>query len=469
MEEQTAVRYSFRRRRLLKSFLGVLFLQICISSGCFAVSWAYLKSLSFKTDATYIFTATNTTFSLDIASKPPSEVTLYINAIPDGVELMSVKKQTYIPPVGSSDTGYGTHVDVTVRFSSVGDYRLFDADLQVKEGMLKVPFPRVHVFENTQILVPELSVGFDAKQNAKKPVVCEEGEHLTYTVNVKFAANVQDISWKLPENSVFKEIKRHPIAEEGHEKESFSPAAKPVITFDWQPLLPGDYKLPEVSVTAMSYNGSFVTLTSPSISVAVRSKSSSSVEEKKETGNDSIGYFADSFETPALSEAQTSVVNLSRENVALLAKLHTRERHSLPFFSHNRSERIAAEEALGLPVSEDEPSVLVFILFCALFLADVMASVVLLVMKKNRLASLCLVTVTLLAAACIFCRIETAREQAVFAGGPVFPIPENDSSKSCEVQSGGVVEVHKHAGKWLYISFRDTAGWVPSDSVIFIK
>ena len=412
----------------------------------------------------YFFTAAPCTFAVNIEGIPPSDVTLYMNAIPDNVELLSIRKETYIPPAESS-MGYGTHVVIVVRFSKSGAYRLFAADLQVKEGYFKVPFEVVHVYENTQVLKPELSVRFDSPSFPKqREMRLSAGEHVLYTVYIKYAADVQDLAWNIPENSLFKELRRYPVLDADAPKMNFSLDEVPVASFDWQPLFTGTHRLPPVEIVATAYNGSRSIVDFPSYTLTVLQ--AAEVEEESE---EKISAFPEAFAAPDKQQPLSNSVEISDEDIQRLLELHKKERLSLPFLSRATVMRQEAELGLGLPAGRAEPSVPLFVILVVLVCITGLLSVFLFVIHRFPLALLCVIALVLLGMGAIINGHNVRTDYALFTGGEVLPIPEKDLSRGFSLQRGSVVRIVKQTDSWLYIVFNDTYGWVLKENIILIR
>ena len=502
MEKHAERRNGQRRRGLLSLFrrcLCVLLPLLAVAGQtCFAaVSHAdYLRSLSFTCQDDYVFSASNTVFAVDIAYLPPEEISVYLNSIPNNVELVSIKKVTYIPPA-SSKQSYGTHVEITVRFSSTGDVKLFAADLETKEGFFKIPFQRVHVWANMQILKPELSVSVDnaaavfpavpavpagkaaapagkkagqGKAAAKEEVLrVTAGSHIRYTVRVKYASAVKSIRYDIPENSIFRELARYMDPDEGGGATGdFSPDFQDAVRYDWQPLVSGDFSLPAVKLVVQAYNGNLVSLPFPAIAVHVDEAEPVPAVPSAGAGTDRLSAaFAEAFtETPASRQPVESRGTL--EDARQLAGLYEQERSSLPFAHAALEARQELEQSLGrdvFPPLPRRPLFFMLLFFCVLFFAGTVLSVW---RKFFSRAAFCFVIGLLFTIFTLIYGIRLSRSYAVSKGGVLYPIPESGISRGGELPVASVVLILKKAGDWYYVSFNDTNGWIPADAVILV-
>ncbi len=475
--EKYEKRRIFIRRSGLLSFLrgrGGAFLAglLLFFSGqtAFAASShaAYLKTLSFKCQDDYVFSATNTVFAVDIAYLPPEDISIYLNSIPHNVELVSIKKVTYIPP-SSSKQGYGTHVEITVRFSSTGDVKLFAADLETKEGFFKIPFPSVHVWANMQILKPELSVFIDGDLGQGDQIHCPVASHVRYTVRVKYVSAVRSISYEIPENSIFIEKERYMASdEEKKELNSFSPDFQDAVLYDWQPLVPGDYELPAVKLVVQAYNGNLVSLPFPTISVHV--EDTESVPEVKGTQT-VLPQLAEAFEKQLPEQASFLTIGAGRGNAddaRLLADLYGKERSSFPFVHSAMDARRELEKQLGREVMPPLPRRPLFFILLFLCLAAFITGLLFAWRKFFARAAFTLVIMVIFAIFTLIYAFRLSRNYAVSMGGELYPIPETGVAQGGELPVASIVTILKQAGDWYYVSFNDTNGWIPLNSVILI-
>lgn len=455
-------------KRLLVLFTIILFKTNFLYAALPSAS--YISSLKLSKVEDYFFTATNCSYSVDIKGVDPSLVKVYVNSIPNNVELVSIKKETYIPPSNSTDTSYGTHVIVTVKFSKPGNYKLFAVDLLISGGYYKLPFESVYVYENTQILEPKLEVKFtddrmDLKTNTLEVKV---GEHISYTVYIKYAAQISSLSWNLPENSYFEELTRYDIAKKDTRVE-FTPESQPVITFDWQPLASGEYFLPSANIYAVTYSGLFVNPQFPQYKVKVLQADPVITTEKVEKKSE----FESSFLPPKEKDIVTQEKVFSSKDFENLLYLHCAERHALPFsslFGKNYFEqRKKVELEFGLVPSKKGANVTLFFILLALSFISVIVSVFVFASKKIPLGTLCVVISIALITVSILLGVKVSVKKALCKGGELFPIPEKDIAKGLPLQAGSVVKIEKKAGSWVYVSQNETYGWIPESNIVRIE
>ena len=130
----------------------------------------------------------------------------------------------------------------------------------------------------------------------------------------------------------------------------FSEEKIPVARFEWQPLVTGNTALPEISLTATSYNGSRVELSMPDSYVQIVPPVA---DENDFSGEDT--FFAYAFTKLPEKSAVSVKQAVSPDDCRTIATLREKERNELPF-GEARRERIAFERQCGIRNAENEPT-----------------------------------------------------------------------------------------------------------------
>ena len=233
--------------------------------------------------------------------------------------------------------------------------------------------------------------------------------------------------------------------------------------FDWQPLKSGNWTLPEIFVTAVSYNGTISDVKCPPIAFKVHEKKSAVSEQKQESP------FAYAFIEPSNYDKNVSKPEAKNYDILNLIELHKKERHSIPFFNSAFKERRQIELSVGLSPSGVEPSVVFFtIMFCAVFIL-LAVSVLLFIFKRKKT---CAIFVSIFVTFAVFLSIygyHLFSSRGIYAGGTMSPIPEKTAPTGVTIQAGSVVSIIRTAGGWMYIRHNDTYGWVSAENVYIIK
>lgn len=412
----------------------------------------------------YCFTNTDCQFNLRLDNIPPETVQSYVDAIPDMASFISLRKDE-LAGDEASPGARGTMIQVWFQFKKAGVYNLGNLMVDISGKLYKVPFDQITVYENPETVQPQLSISFfnQAFPNNGGTITCTAGDHIRFTLYTRYAVQIINFDWDIPENSIFKEVKQYAITEEIPRGGSFSPAAVPVATFDWQPLLQGTWKFPSIRITATAYNGAKVDLTLPEFAVNVLP--APAVRRNAKTGQSAFAYaFAEPVEK---SSVQDSTSGISPNQERLLA-LRSIERHSFPFNAAVK-ERQQIEEQEGLASGENEPSVPLFVTLLTLCVIALAGTVLLFLFKHMRSGSVCLAVLILLLICSILSGVQVTSKYALFAGGTVSPIPENAASSSVIMPAGSRVQVQRDTGDWVYIKYNDTYGWVLKTKLYYIK
>lgn len=429
------------------------------------VSWNYLWSLRFRQSQETLFTETDNSFYVEIEGVTPDSIQLAVNSLPHNVSFISSKKETVMIKSGNGQNekySAGTRITIWMKFLKTGFYKISPIDLVINGSFYQIPFNPVEVFENPKFINPQVSVSFNNLNISSKGKTAEayEGQHIVFTVNVKYANSVKNVSWNIPEDSVFKKLREFNSSDE----DFFSTEFKPIAVFDWQPLKSGNWNLPEIFVTAVSYNGTINDIKCPPISFKVHEKKSVVNKPKQESP------FAYAFiEQPSSYDKNVSRPEAKNYDILNLIELHKKERHSIPFFNSAFKERRQIELSVGLSPSGVEPSVVFFtIMFCAVFIL-LAVSVLLFIFKRKKT---CAIFVSMFVTFAVFLSIygyHLFTSRGIYAGGTMSPIPEKTAPTGVTIQAGSVVSIIRTAGGWMYIRHNDTYGWVSAENVYIIK
>lgn len=431
-----------------------------------AVSWQYLQTLRFKKTEKYFFTSNDCSFSVNIENVSPDKVTAAVNDVPQGASFISLRKENYVPSNGSSDQ-YGTKLILTFRFNAAGSYQIRPVDVIVDGWYARISFESVYVYENPSIVHPRISVTFEDSRytSTSRTLNMSAGQHLRFTLNIRYATQVYDFSWSIPENSLFIQTDSYDITRQAVNSDEFNPNTVPVATFDWQPLSEGEYRFPDFNVTAMSFGGIKYNVTVPTYKIKVGPASSArdSFDVDEET---LYAYAFDVIEEHV--DEQKKIISGTKDIDALLA-LHQNERHSIPIFSNARKLRRQAESDAGLTSQMWAPSIPVHIIIWSLAIILLGLTVLFFVLRRIPASAVCLAFCIAFAGLGIFYSRWFMQETALYRGGEIGQIPEYGATTGVDLPAGTVVQLKKHAGDWVYIRSNDTYGWVTFDKLLLIE
>ena len=445
-------------------FLVLLFLA---PEAAFAKKYAtyeYVRSLSFKKADEYFFTAQECSYYLDIANVSPDNVTVYVNTLPHNVSLVSCKKEVLLPDPGSDDEN-GTHVIMKLSFSKPGKYKMNSIDVIVNGIYYRLPFESVEVLENPRHLEPQISVVFDDEKvpGPRNTISITSGEHIKFTLYIKYAVQISSVSWTVPENSLFKETETYDFANGTSVKNEFTTEEFPLASFDWQPLVEGTYTFPDITVVASSYSGSISETGLPNILFKVEQKKNSEEEslEKKQT----YAYAFDSTGDEELSVLK----EMGLSSVKELHALRENERHSFPFFNDARHKRQELEKQYELKNEDRETSLPLTITLAVISGLLLACTVVSFIMKKFFFIGLSIAAFTILFSCTSVLMLSCFTRHGIFKGGVLSPVPEENVSASVSLKPGSLVVINQKAASWLYIRHNETYGWIPESAVLIIK
>lgn len=435
-------------------------------------SWQYVQSLKFKKMNEYFFTQEDSSFVVDIKGVSPEDVTVFVNDVPRNVSFVSARKEIFSQPGENplDNTNRGTHLVISFRFSKPGVYQILPIDVRVMGMYNRISLEPALVYENPNTVQPELYLQFENPEfNAsEKNISVKVGDHIGFTMFIRYALQLINFNWNIPEDSLFEDVHRFEITEGNPRGSEFSPEAVPVAKFDWQPLKAGVFELPSVHITATTYGGKKVDVPFPKYKVIV-SEANGELSFSRHKEN----VFGYAFTSPApekeiLPEEKNPSVDITR-----LLELHKNELHSMPFFSSAYEERRRAQEKAGITPSPRLITIPLTVLGLSLFFVFFILTIVLFFLRKKikRRAIFVLAVAFTIAFASfsVYLLINVNKKYALFNGGKVNPIPESNVQTSVSVQRGSVVQIERNAGGWVYIRYHDTRGWVPKTSVFIIE
>ena len=459
--EKTSVK---QKRFICRGLLIFLFSSICVHAK--TPSASEIRSLKVNPDSTACFTAQENGFTLLIPGVEPAKISTDLPPLPQGVVLVTSKKEEFL----SEDNERGTAVHLWFNFKDTGPVRLPPLIVKIEKRTFYIPFDDVTVFENPDLISPLVQIDFISGARQKRPdgdfKVFEafEGEEIIFDVNLKYFTQIVSFDWKLPKNSIFKELNRSEYADGKTAGRNFSDKALNVARFSWRALVPGEYAMPEITFSAIAYNGSSRNLKAPQIVLKVLP--SAQGREIKKTGHNTTA-FASAFSETKKNLDSGMERKISEEDCRKLAQLRSAERKSI-FPAKTRAERVAFEKSLGLTVSEDEANLPFARLVFVLTGLSIALAAVFLFLHKGKPAVLFLAFVL---GGCVLSIAEISKiriDYGIFAGGVISPVPEEKTSSVHALEGAFRVKISERTGDWLYVESDDINGWTKKTSVFEI-
>ena len=459
MEKPAAVRPK-HGSRLLKCILALV---IAILPACRVwaerISQSYISTLEFTAQDGYFFTDRECLYSLEISGVTPDEVQVFFDTTTEGVQFVSAKK---------ADSIGGTQLQVRVQFTRPGTYTLPPVYVRIQQREYSIPFARVTVYQNPQTVTPELSVVFSNPKfnTANSVIVAEEGEKLDFTIYIKYAIQIVGFTWEIPQDSLFEELREYEITQGKTRGTEFSPDAIPVATFRWQPLVQGTYTLPKIILKATAYNGSRTDLMAPPYQFTILPQAE---EESEATATKKESVFAYAFAPPPVAEEEEPLnIDMTPEEYQTLLELRRGERHSFPL-SDTAKERRAMEEKFNLVSNRAEPSIPLFVILVSVTALMILLAVLFFVFRRIPLGAIFVSLALLSGAATATTAIYIAEPTALFKGGELCSIPEQQVSTGVLVRAGSRVAVRQSAGGWVYIQYKELKGWVRESDIDYVR
>lgn len=462
MEKSTAGNKKHIQRLLILILTTTLYMQLPFSL-CAQEKTFDPQSTGIIAMQQYCFTDTDCQFNLAIPDVMPQDVQSYVEGMPDSVSLVSSRKEDLSISVAGKK---GTLIQLWFRFKTPGLFQLQPLTARILGHVYQFAFDPVTVYENPNTVSPEVFVLFNNKnfQEQGTHLYSQAGEHIRFTVYIRYAVQIVDFTWSVPQNSIFTEVKSYDITAGVPRGSGFSPEALPVAVFDWQPLVRGDWKFPAILITATAYNGARVTIPFPNYLVTIL-PNEQIVSDPVQNEESAFAYaFTDT--SPAASKSKVS--DYTRQDSEALRTLRVKERHSFPFSKAGR-ERMALEQKENITDNEDEPSVPLFWLLLGLSGIALVCSIVFFVIKKTREGSISIVILFVVLSGTVISGMFLSKQYALFVGGSVSSIPEDETHSIIMIQAGSRVQIKRSAGDWVYIKYDETYGWVRSDTLYVIQ
>ncbi len=457
-----------------KFFCGLLiFLFYIFNADAKGVSPSVIKKLTVKPDSTLFFTAQENGYTLKIPGADPYMVQTDLPQLPQGVVFVSSKREEYLDPDGTG----GTAVHLWFTFKDTGPVKMPPLIVMVENRTYYLSFEDVTVYENPALINPETVVEFESEvtkiktSDGRTVIKVREGEEIIFSVGLKYFVQIISFDWQIPKNSIFTDLERFDTEVNAQVNQAagreFSNEVKKLARFSWKPLAQGDYQMPEVTVTATSYNGSRKTVRLPGYIVRVEKRSGSLFSQKGQK-NRSDSVFSSAFSKPSSVSNEVKSLKISKEDCIKLAELRSRERNTF-YGSSARKNRIEFEKSLGFSEGSKEarkPAVALEFVFMGIF---VIAFIVFIVLGRVKLS---LTFLTLAVVAAIFSfrgAFKLRTSYGIFSGGVISPVPENISSSFLNVDGGIRVKITEKTGDYFYIESEDVNGWVEKSLVIEIE
>ncbi len=416
------------------------------------------------------FTNKEAQFILQIPQILPSDVQTELPAFPDGVIFNSSKRGEYFTEQGT----IGAEIDIWFTFRKTGTIALPPLIIYVQGRRFAINFKTVEVYENPRTILPKMTLVFENGQvigedTTKIPTLTlEANKKARFTIYLQYAIQAQQFAWNIPKDSLFMETRRYEAEAANERSTEFSTKKIPVADFEWTPFMTGPASLPEIRMMATAYSGRSIYLSAPECAVTiVPAKKDVSANARSESGGDSVYAYAWTEDAADKKTEERKIV--SPFDCAEIARLRSLERRAFLTVSKRRAARLAAERAIGIQNTENEP------LLCILFIllgADgilLAAAMIFLALKKRFEAAL----IGIAAIGMIFISAIDAnvilKRRGVIVGGEISPVPEESAMTKTAVSGGSRVLIKEEIQGWYYIVYNESGGWIKKENLAVIK
>lgn len=463
-----------RKERKRKFFIRFLKIALFAIIAAFSASPAFsqrltyniIKELTVKPVNQNNFSGTDCAFELKIPYIKSENVQAQIPDLPNGVNFVSLRRTEY------SDTETGTKIELWLNFADSGTYRLRSLRVYLNNRLYYLPFNPIVISENPRNILPQLVVVFD---NGTKIVQTRKGSNKNYgnfsavagkseffTVYLQYGVQIVSLNWSVPKNAIFREIEQYDITHGVVKSAEYSEEMIPVVRFEWQPLISGSQKLPDLQIVATSYNGVRVDLKLPETPLNVK-EGVVSLDNK----NDAENYFGYAFSSKAESLKKVEKVSVSVSDCEKIAELRKLERKAVPF-TQKYKERKEFEESVGIANAAAEPTYFVF--YVCLYLSVFFLLLLIFVIWLKKLRGIITFSALLISSIVfvVISFVQVSATYAIFKGGDISPVPELTAGAVASIESGKRVHISQKAGQWVFVQFGDSGGWVTDNNVILI-
>ena len=237
------------------AFLLLMFFCLPIHS---LPSRKVLKEIKVLPQSEIFFTQMENCYSLKIPDIEPGKIQIDLPELPLGTKFISSKKEEFI----GEDGKRGTQISLWFTFSYSGNTRIPPLMARIAGKTYYFIFEPTYVYENPALISPVIEISFEGreipkadKKTGQKVIKAFAGDKLYFTVSLRYGIQVIDFKWKIPRDSIFREVERFEFANGEEKITEFTTESKKIARFEWQILKEGIYALPEITIGTISYSG----------------------------------------------------------------------------------------------------------------------------------------------------------------------------------------------------------------------
>lgn len=463
-----------RRTKKIARFGLLVFASVLLSHGIAAqtsrrAGTATNENMFFYADEDSFFVGQDAAFTLFVPNVEASDVRMALPAFPESVAFVSSRSET----VSSSHSERGTRIKLELRFKTEGSVSVPPASLFIKGKKSVARFPEIHVLPNPQTIVPRAVFVFEngeivSGENSSFPnFPLVQGSAARFTVCVQYAAAVGRVSWSLPKDAIFKEVKRFEIPSD---LKQFSAKRIPVAQFEWTSLSDGIASVPKIRIAAETYSGQNVFLETPDCAVKVLPQKQGAQNNFRENAvANAERIFPRAFDVEGgESDAGYKTAAPDASGLSEIARVRSRERHSL-FQNKIRSERAALERSFGIENAPNEKSVPFFFVLCSAAFLFAVFFAVLCFRRKNNFAFAAAALAVLFSLFALAFSQDTFKRHGIVVGGELYSVPEHSVVSKTAVLVASRVFVRREIDRWYLIEYNESCGWIEKENLILIN
>lgn len=466
MEKFAKRRKAFARFGLLV-FVSFLFSQKIFAQNSHRAKIVADENFLFEASEEFFFVNQNALFKLFVPQADVSDVRMEIPVFPEGIVFVSSRSENFSSP----KNGRGVQIEMNLSFKDAGNFSLPPISFFIKGKKRSANFPRIQVLQDPQTVLPRTILVFEngetffSDDSSPKKKSLALGIPSRFTLYVQYAAALGQVSWSLPKNAIFKELRLFEIPSDLKFSEKI-----PVAQFEWTPLSEGETFLPQVQIAAESYSGREMILEMPNCAVNVVSENLGSEKgARKNSAFNAEKIFEQAFAMEK-DESEMSVESPAPDISALskIARLRSRERNAL-FQNKIRAERVAAEKSAAIENAPNEKSFPLFVLLFSAATFFAAGSLILFFLRKNNLAFVATTLAVLFAIFNFVFSSKVFERHGIVSGGEIFPVPENSAVSRISVVVASRVLIREEIDNWYFIEYNESGGWIRKENLILIE
>ncbi len=467
MEKQRIKRHSKPCRRFLVSILLLLCTALLSAQkSSQTLTLEQIKKLQIKPEeGQNLYTKTDIKFIITIPNIRPAQVQVLSADQSHDISFRTIRK------IENYDEN-GTTLEIWYNFSKKGNFKLSPLSVMIQNRTRSIAFSPITITEDPATMMPRIVLVFEDgtainsdESNYTEPLLSKKtGQKITFTVNLQYAAQLMQLTWDIPKDSIFTCVKEFEFTEVKHRERIYSHELIPVAAFEWTGLVTGIQSLPKIKLNAAGYNGYRAELMLPEIKIEF-TEGTVEVTEPKESDIFSSAFYQEADDT----DKNTDVL-LSYNDCQELAKLYTREHNAFLTYLKARNERIDFEASHKIISSQNPIFPAVLFYSSIIFIVLSIIGIIIALSKKHKIRTLIFSALLLCSiAVIIYCGVRRSEKYGISAGTRIYSIPQENAESVSELTQGTRVRILEQTGHWYYVEVGESGGWCNSENICIIR